>query len=260
MRKFDMMPNAAVYEPSKSLPKRIARRLTPLRGRHMLRFNLERPIVSFSFDDCPKSVVGNGLAKLNVQGWKSTIYIASGLLGTTNHHGEQMSREDVIAAHKSGHEIGGHSYSHIDLSEIPFSEAMRDIETNRAAFEDMGLPPSRTFAYPFGQTLSHLKTQLANDYDGLRGITSGAMIGKVDLNQIHSTPLFSGTEFETLVKQIETLPHNAWLTLFTHDIQDSPTEWGCTPAEMDAVISAVKARDAEVLTIADAIQKLKAKS
>lgn len=255
-----MMASVTVYEPSKSLPKRIARRLTPLRGRRIVRFNLDRPIISFSFDDCPKSVVENGLSKLDAHNWKSTIYISSGLLGTINHHGEQMSKTDVITAHTSGHEIGGHSYSHIDLSEIPFSEAMQDIETNRAAFEDMGLPPSRTFAYPFGQTLSRLKTQLASDYDGLRGISSGAMVGRADLNQINSTPLFSGEDFKTLIKQIETLPDNAWLTLFTHDIQNSPTQWGCTPDEIDAVISAVKARGAEVLTIADAIQKLKASS
>ena len=248
-----------VYEPSKSIGKRLARRLVPYQGRRIARFNLERPIVSFTFDDCPKSAIDNGVSKLDALGWKSTIYISSGLLGTTNHHGLQMSEADVIAAHENGHEIGGHSFSHIDISEMRFEQAMNDISANREAFRKMGLPRCRTFAYPFGQTSSDVKTRLAADYDGLRGITSGVMIDKVDLNQIRSTPLFTGKPFSVLMRQIEGLASsNAWLTLFTHDIQDQPTEWGCTPAEMDAVIAAVKASGADVLTAADAIAKIKA--
>lgn len=28
-----------------------------------------------------------------------------------------------------------------------------------------------------------------------------------------------------------------WLMLFTHDVQDNPTEYGCTPREIDVVLS-----------------------
>lgn len=253
------MSAMTAYEPSRSLGKRVARRLAPLQGRRMARFKLERPIVSFTFDDCPQSAIDNGVTKLDTLEWKSTIYIASGLLGTTNHHGPQMNEADVVAAHEAGHEIGEHSFSHVDISEMSFNDAMTDIGTNRQAFRKMGLPSCRTFAYPFGQTTSEVKTRLANDYTGLRGITSGAMVGKVDLNQIRSTPMFTGEPFETLLRQIKELAgSNSWLTLFTHDIQDNPTQWGCTPDEMDAVIAAVKESGAEVLTVADAIAKIKA--
>jgi len=84
------------------------------------------------------------------------------------------------------------------------------------------------------------------------------MRGKADLNQIRSTPLFTGDAFDTLMGQIKTLGPNSWLTVFTHDIQDIPTPWGCTPFEMDAVILAVKDSDADVLTVASAIDKIKA--
>ena len=253
-----MIPDTAVYEPSKSLGKRVSRRLTPFQSRRMVSLKLERPIVSFTFDDCPKSAIDNGVSKLDVLGWKSTIYIASGLLGTTNHHGLQMSEADVIAAHKAGHEIGGHTFSHIDMSELSLENAKADILANRQAFRKMGLPPSPTFAYPFGQTTGETKKHLSKDYAGLRGITPGVMRGKADLNQIRSTPLFTGDAFDTLMGQIKTLGPNSWLTVFTHDIQDTPTPWGCTPSEMDAVILAVKDSDADVLTVASAIDKIKA--
>lgn len=246
-----------VYEPSKSLRKRLARRLAPYQSRRMARFKLDRPIVSFTFDDCPKSVIQSGTRKLEAQGWKSTIYIATGLLGQTNHHGLQMDAQDVMAAHDAGHEIGEHSHAHIDISELSFDKAMADISTNRQVLADMGLPPCRTFAYPFGQTTRLYKKRLAADYMGLRGITSGPMIDKVDLNQIHSTPLFQGKRFDSALRQIKELKgRNSWLTLFTHDIVDTPTKWGCTPAQMDAVIAAVKASGAEVLTVENAIKRI----
>jgi len=169
------MKPAAVYQPSTSLNRRLARRLAPMQGRRILRYKLTRPLVSFTFDDCPKSAVDNGLNKLEAEGWRGTVYISSGLLGTTNHHGLQMSGED--------------------------------------------------------------------DYDGLRGITSGPMINQADLNQIRSTPLFTGQDFTKALAQINALKHApAWITLFTHDITNAPTAWGCTPAQMDAAIATSPSR------------------
>jgi peptidoglycan/xylan/chitin deacetylase (PgdA/CDA1 family) len=232
-----------------------------MQGRRILRYKLTRPLVSFTFDDCPKSAVDNGLNKLEAEGWRGTVYISSGLLGTTNHHGLQMSGEDVKAAHDRGHEIGGHGYSHIDATDTDFDLFIEDENRNRAALAGLGLPPCRTFAYPFGQTHRALKTRLAKDYDGLRGITSGPMINQADLNQIRSTPLFTGQDFTKALAQINALKHApAWITLFTHDITNAPTAWGCTPAQMDAAIAAVKDAGADVLPIASAIDLLKANS
>ncbi len=250
-----------IYTPSKSLRKRVLRRLVPYRQQRLLNFKIDRPIVSFSFDDCPKSAVKNGLHKLDKEGWKSTVYIASKLLGITNHLGLHMDELDVTDAHNSGHEIGGHSYSHMDLTEMPLDCAIEDVLKNRDIIRSLKIPRCRTFAYPYGQTSAEVKKHLSKEYDGLRGIISGPMIGRVDLNQIQSTPLFTGKCFEEVLHQINGLSgQNAWLTLFTHDVRESPSEWGCTPAEIDTVIAAVKASGAEVLTVSDAITKLKANS
>jgi peptidoglycan/xylan/chitin deacetylase (PgdA/CDA1 family) len=255
------MQLATAYQPSTSLGRRVARRLAPIQGRRILRFKLTRPLVSFTFDDCPVSAVDNGLSKLEAEGWRGTVYIASGLLGTTNHHGLQMNGDDVKSAFDRGHEIGGHSYSHIDATDTDFDTFIKDENRNLAALAALGLPACRTFAYPFGQTHRALKTRLAKDYDGLRGITSGPMINQADLNQIRSTPLFAGQDFEKAMAQIRALQHTpAWVTLFTHDITENPTQWGCTPAQMDSAINAVKEVGADVLPVADAIDFLKANS
>ena len=251
---------APIYEPSKSLSHRIARRIVNLQATRIVNFKLERPIVSFTFDDCPKSAFDNGVTKLDAMGWKSTIYIASGLFGITNHLGLHMTEAEVLTAHEAGHEIGGHTYSHCDLSAMSLEDAKADINKNRQAFRTAGLPPCPTFAYPYGQTTVATKRTLSKQYKGMRGIRSGAMQGKVDLNQINSSPLFTGDPVKKLIGQINSLPPNSWTTIFTHDIRDNPSKWGCTPSEMDAVIAAVKDSRAEVLTVAGAIEKIDARA
>lgn len=252
------LADTPIYEPSKSVRKRITRRLVNAQARRMVRFNLERPIISFTFDDCPKSAIDNGVTKLELEGWKSTIYIASGLFGITNHLGLHMNEADVLAAYKAGHEIGAHTYSHCDLSEMSTEDAAADMNKNRQTFRKAGLPPCPTFAYPYGQTTAATKKYLSQQFQGMRGITSGVMQGKVDLNQINSCPLFAGAPVKKLVKQVNSLPLNSWTTIFTHDIRDNPSKWGCTPSDMNAVIAAVKDSGAEVLTVAGAITKIKA--
>jgi len=47
-----------------------------------------------------------------------------------------------------------------------------------------------------------------------------------------------------------------WLTFFTHDVRNNPSDYGCTPADMNKIIEIVKASGAEVLSIKDTISAL----
>lgn len=246
------------YAPADSLPTKIMRRVTPLLKQRKITFNLDRPLVSFTFDDCPLSAVTHGIVPMEREGWRGTIYIAAGLFGITNHHGLHMGADDVRAVYDNGHEIGGHSFSHIDGNLTPLPDFMDDVARNQNALTALGIEDCQTFAYPFGEVKSSMKSALQNTFTGLRGITPKPMVGKADLNQIYSTPVFSGKDFERAITQIHTLAQEpAWITLFMHDIDDTPSEWGCTPAQMQAVIDAVKSVDAMVLPVKDAITFLK---
>jgi peptidoglycan/xylan/chitin deacetylase (PgdA/CDA1 family) len=140
-----------VYHPDMSLKAKVKRRLVPFQARRILKPKLDRPIVSFSFDDCPKSVIENALKPLEQENWRSTIYIAMGLCGTTNHLGLHMSASDVKALHENGHEIADHTFNHIDTSQHSTATVLADIEKNQESLKAMGLPKSKTFAYPYGR-------------------------------------------------------------------------------------------------------------
>lgn len=248
----------AVYEPSRSLGAKISRRVTPLFSQRYIRFNLERPIISFTFDDCPISAIENGLKPLAVKGWMSTVYIAGSLLGQSNHHGRHITGRDVKALHDEGHEIGGHTFSHLDAQSTTLAAYQEDIDRNQNLLGSLGISPCATFAYPFGQTKPQIKQALESQFAGLRGIQPGIHERGADLNQIKSMPLFGGERVAAAIRVIEQLnARPAWVTFFTHDIRQDHSDWGCSPDDMSAIIAAVLKSGADVLPVAAAIDRLR---
>lgn len=246
-----------IYQPNTSLKAKMKRRLVPLQGRRLLKPKLVRPIVSFSFDDCPKSVIENAITPLAQENWRSTVYISMGLCDTTNHLGLHMSADDVKALHADGQEIADHTFNHIDATQHSLDEFMANINKNQEALNALGLPESKTFAYPYGQVTTAAKKALSTKFKGLRGIRSRDSQEIIDLNQIKSNRLYAGSEFEKLMAQIEGLSAKpGWLPIFTHDVRENPSQYGCTPEQMRRVIEAVKASGAQVLPIAEAIEIL----
>lgn len=233
----------------------------PFRVQKSLKIKLDRPIVSFSFDDCPKSVVENALPAFDRENWQVTLYMAMGLCETTNHLGLHMSQSDVKAAYESGHEIADHTYDHIDATTVSVQGFEENIDKNQACLLALGIPPSQTFAYPYGQLNLETKKIIGRKFKGGRGITSLVQKKAVDLNQISSNRLYNDQSFQDLKSDISELQHTpGWMTIFTHDVRENPSQFGCQPRQLDAVIAAVKDSGADVMTIADAITHLEIKN
>jgi len=246
-----------IYEPSRSLSSRIKRRIVPYQAQNLQSVKLNRPIVSFTFDDCPLSAITNGLPQLEAKNWRSTVYLACGLFDTTNHLGLHMGCDDARAVHNNGHEIGDHTFSHIDASSCEVSDAITDIRKNQAELVRLGLPESETFAYPYGQATPELKCTLQTYFKGSRGIAPIVHRKSVDLNQVGSMPLFSGQSFDKLLREIKSLSASpAWMTIFTHDVRDTPSKWGTTPSQLSEIIDAVERSGAEVMPVIGAIKRL----
>src|SRR5207249_2808421 len=70
------------------------------------------PIVSFTFDDFPRSALLVGGAILKQFGLRGTYYAAFGLIGTTGPSGRIFELEDVQPLLDQGHEIGCHTFDH----------------------------------------------------------------------------------------------------------------------------------------------------
>lgn len=241
-----------IYAPGSDLAAKLRRRASRYLGKQTLEPDLARGLVSLSFDDCPRSVVENALPRIEAKGWRTTIYASLGLCETTNHLGLHMSEAEIVAAYKSGHEIGDHTYSHIDGLRERADMVIHDIARNRARFEALGLPRARTFAYPYGEVTPALKRRLKSEFELSRGIHSPSG-PTLDLGLAASGRLYSDSIEDTLALIDQAAEEKSWLILFGHDVRKAPSEFGCTPKELDLILDRIDALNIDVLPVDQAL-------
>ena len=71
------------------------------------------PIVSFSFDDFPRSAIQVAGPILRAHGTRGTYYTALGLMGRTESPvGRLFTLDDLMQVVNDGHELGCHTHAH----------------------------------------------------------------------------------------------------------------------------------------------------
>jgi peptidoglycan/xylan/chitin deacetylase (PgdA/CDA1 family) len=245
-----------VYKPGSDLVAKLKRRAARYVAKDMITPSLKRGIISLSFDDCPRSVVENALPLIEAKGWRATIYASMGLCNTTNHLGLHMSEADMVAAHKAGHEIGDHTFSHMDGLQAGPDAFGQDIDRNQARFAALDLPPAKTFAYPYGEVTPALKRRLHGRFDLARGIHDPSGNG-IDLGLAAAGRLYSDAIEQTIEQIKDAVRERRWLILFGHDVRNNPSPFGCTPDELSRLLAAIEATDLTVLPVADALDEVR---
>lgn len=245
-----------IYQPAGGLFGKV-RRLAARAGiRRPLQTDFSAPVVSFTFDDFPRSAALNGAPMLERRGWNATWYTAMGFLGTTTHLGEMMEPADIEALSARGHEIACHTYAHLDASHCDPAVFADDCERNCAELMDLGiLRPRTSFAFPYGEASPGTKSALQGRYGAMRGVRYGINRKGDDLNLLKAVALDGGKagleKALRAVHEVDQAP--GWLIFYGHDVRENPSEWGCTPDFLATVCEAVAALDLPVLTVGDTL-------
>jgi peptidoglycan/xylan/chitin deacetylase (PgdA/CDA1 family) len=255
-----MMP-APDYQPSRSLPARIWRKLTQYHCTDPVTIAPERPILSIGFDDFPLSAARNGAKTCEDQDMPATFYVASTFLDTQHPiMGPMMNDATIIDLARRGHEIGAHTKSHFDCARQSRAHVKADLDDNLAHLN--GLPLDQTidsFAYPYGETTIGLKADIVSRFSNGRGVNSGLNRGKTDAAQLRANLI---TDEPWRIKAIEDLIEAAvqkpgWLILFTHDVQREPGPWGCQPETLAGLLSAAKQKGFVFATTGQTMRQIK---
>jgi peptidoglycan/xylan/chitin deacetylase (PgdA/CDA1 family) len=213
-------------------------------------------VVSFTFDDVPRSGVINGAAILDHCRVQGTFYIAGGRLGAESSAGPLCSREEVSALAASGHEIGCHTWSHLDCTLASGATLEHEIEANRRVIEGItcGRPPT-SFAYPYGHVSRRTKRALKGCFRTCRGTDRGVNEGRVDLANLRANQLYSRSFDWTAARALidRTVDYGGWVIFYTHDVSDAPSPFGCTPAQLEAILYYAVSRSC-IRAIRDAVE------
>lgn len=116
----------------------------PIRSR-VGRRSSRSTIVSLTFDDGWASQYESARPILELHGMRGTFFVNSGLVGSEG----RVTWEELDEMASEGHEIGGHTIDHLDLTALDRTEAHRQVAEDRSRLLEHGFTV-RNFAYPGG--------------------------------------------------------------------------------------------------------------
>lgn len=226
--------------------------LTRLMGNNWVEMRNPFPLVSISFDDAPRSACLLGRSILEKQGALGTYYVAGGLTGHTEEGKPCHTLADLQSLASTGHELGCHTWGHRNLSRLSPGEIENEIALNGRFLGDLGCPVGNTnFSYPFGGIGLHAKLLCPGRYRSCRATGGGINAGRMNLAALRAVGLYSSRLDETGLRALleETRRVRGWLILYSHDVEESPSRWGCTPALLDMALRLAGQYDCRVATV-----------
>ncbi len=240
-----------------SLKGKLRRRLSRLQARRPAPGRPDRPTVTFSFDDAPVSAAETGAALLESFGLRGSYFIAAGLVGATGPMGPNADARQIRRLIAAGHEIGCHTHSHLDCGQASAEAMSADVERNRAAVLAFGAPEPVSFAFPYGDVSAPAKAALGGRFALLRALHHGLIRDGSDLNQAPGVGI-EGPQGEHIARRWikRAVRQRAWLILYTHDVTEAPSPWGCTPAALERLIDTALASGADVVTVAEGCRRI----
>lgn len=218
--------------------------------------NETSPIVTFTFDDFPRSAYVVAGATLRSFGGHGTYYAAAGWMDGGPASSDRYRTADLPALLRDGHELGSHTYSHVSCRSLSTAAYAAEIAKGREALQQVvGDGASANFAFPFGEVTPAVKKAAARQCRSCRGTIGGHNGPVADLNLLRANRLYSESvafsEIQALIA--DAARPGRWLIFYTHDVRDRPSAFGCTPRYFEDTVRCAVDAGMRVLTVGEAL-------
>ncbi len=232
-------------------------RAVGLLRRKNLPIHLKRPIVSFTFDDFPKSAWTVGGEILMRHDARGTYYLCARHCGLKVDGLQQYDREDLVEISAQGHELGCHTAQHLALPDHDNGAIHADLTENEAFLTGV-VPHQRmtTFAYPYGAVSLRTKRLASEEFAACRGVWPGVNVNRADLALLRCVCLEPHILAERSISAWieETVRVKGWLVFLTHDVSENPTAFGVTPQLLEQAVTTAMSHGCIVLPVKDALR------
>lgn len=225
-------------------------------GRRPFRMRNRHPIISFTFDDFPRSAVLVGGRILEDFGTSATYYTSFGLMGKVAPTGEAFTRDDLSLVIQGGHEFGCHTFDHCHAYDTSATVFEHSIVKNRRALHTL-IPEVcfKTLAYPISVPRPGTKKCSANYFLGCRAGGQTCNSGTTDLNALKAFFIEQSRDNLGAIKSMidATCAAGGWLIFATHDVSDTPTRYGCSPGQFQEIVRHSVRSGARLLSVSAAL-------
>jgi peptidoglycan/xylan/chitin deacetylase (PgdA/CDA1 family) len=219
-----------------------------------------QPLISFTFDDFPRTALFNGGKILERYGICGTYYVALGLLGKESPSGPICVESDLLALLEQGHELGCHTFSHCHSWNTKRGEFENSIVKNQETLQQL-IPGAefRSLSYPISEPRPFTKRDTGKHFRCCRAGGQTLNSGVIDLNQLSAFFIEqSKGRIEPIRELIDrTRDTSGWLIFATHDVCANPSRFGCTPEFFEQVVQYAVDAGARVLPVVKALETIR---
>lgn len=237
------------------------RRAARYLGRDPMLIRPEQGVLSLSFDDFPKSAWEVAGPMLKDHGILATYYVAGGLCDGNNIGKVQYSERDLQELFEAGHEVGCHTFSHTSVLRLDAEGLTRELDCNALwVSERLDGHMMSHFAYPFGDASLGAKKLLGQRFAHSRGVRDGVNKGVADRNNLLSFGLESRRlpHYDLEAMMADTAANKGWLIAYGHDVESDPTPYGCTPQDLERVITLARQAGLVIAPVSSACSMMSA--
>jgi peptidoglycan/xylan/chitin deacetylase (PgdA/CDA1 family) len=241
----------------------LAQKISSRMARHFhtatLRAHNIDPIVSFTFDDAPTSAATDGARILEDFGVRGSFYLSGGLIGGHSDILPILSASQARELAQRGHEIGCHTFGHLEVQEQTWPALEDDLDRNRQCLTELSGAAPKNFAYPYGHISYAMKRRLQARFATCRSVDSGINEAAIDLGLLKAVPLYEAEcGYEEVVRWIAAnVERTGWLIFVTHDVQERPTPYGTTPKLIMKSVRAAISAGCACLTVERALERIR---
>lgn len=215
--------------------------------------------ISFTFDDFPLSATTRGIEILNQYEIKGTFYLSASYLNKTIAGIPMVRSNDLMRLVKYNHEIGCHTYDHADSRKVSAGVFKMSLLENVNYLKKL-IPDYEmvSFSFPKGGVSTIKKFLVKGRYSSARTIKPGINKDGMDTHLLKANPLYSESSTMAIqIKLIDELQQTAgWLIFYTHDIDDNPSQFGCTPKYFKNVVEYAVKSGSEILSVKNVLARL----
>jgi peptidoglycan/xylan/chitin deacetylase (PgdA/CDA1 family) len=216
------------------------------------RWSKTSPLITFSFDDFPRSAYTAGAALLREWNVRATYYVSMGFMNSVGY----FTESDLHEAIREGHELACHTFSHLDATSVSPLEFLVDIARNRDAMRKIlcGFEVI-DFAYPYGRVTCELGHDIKSRFWSARGTEPGLNRAPIERGHLRANRLYDRLGNLTAIEELidRNCDEGGWLIFYTHDISNHPSEWGCTPHYFERVLRAAVKCGAKIMPVRDVL-------
>ncbi len=170
-----------------------------------------------------------------------------------------VNQNQMLEIQNAGHEIGGHTQTHISLTNVPPVAANNEIVGSRNDLFGMGVTTPDTMAYPLGDYNASVETMAQNaGFIAARSVDRGfntKSTNKYELKIQQMDRTTTMTDVQTWVAQAAA--NKQWLILMFHQEDANPEhDLGVTPAFFQQIVDYVRTANVDVVTVAQGVSRM----